>query len=330
MNDDRSIFTAEIMDGLSVKGRGYLEAALKIAEGTRLVDEGHAEMAHLDGKSGERGKHATAGGRRVDESSLVARTPKAPAKKAPAKKTIAAHAALRPKTNRSRRTVDEIRRDVERLLARDPEMGTEQVVRAVGGNSERTRKIAASAKRGDAATRVAPAAGGFGVLAPRCRRALEAIQADPWYNTSRVGKELFGDFAAGPPICKLLADAGMIWKVTRSGNPAHTGQSSSKSYEYWAADPNAKIDVTNVHVPRSPVKDPSAYFSTVDAAIKAAGGWASKQFLKNHLKLSPGPLNRVLSAMKKAGRVKVAWKKHNPAHKQPKNFERMQLYWETT
>lgn len=39
-----------IISMLSAKGKGYVEAALKIAEGQRLIDEGTREIAALDGK----------------------------------------------------------------------------------------------------------------------------------------------------------------------------------------------------------------------------------------------------------------------------------------
>lgn len=39
-----------IMNTLSAKGKGYVEATLKLAEGHRLIAEATIEMAHLDGK----------------------------------------------------------------------------------------------------------------------------------------------------------------------------------------------------------------------------------------------------------------------------------------
>jgi hypothetical protein len=54
-----------IINMLSAKGKGYVEAAMKIAEGQRLVSEGTLEMAHLDGKKLNAKKHMNAGGANV-------------------------------------------------------------------------------------------------------------------------------------------------------------------------------------------------------------------------------------------------------------------------
>ena len=116
--DADTLLPEGLLETLSVKGRLYVEAALEIAQGDALVkrgaelrDRGLAALDHLDGKSGERGKRSTAGGRRVDESSLVARASKAPAKKTLAKKTIAARGAREGAKKPSAKTVRD--RDAE-------------------------------------------------------------------------------------------------------------------------------------------------------------------------------------------------------------------------
>jgi predicted HTH transcriptional regulator len=51
-----------IISTLSAKGKGYVEAAMKIAEGLRLQNEGRLEMAHLDGKKISTKERMHAGG----------------------------------------------------------------------------------------------------------------------------------------------------------------------------------------------------------------------------------------------------------------------------
>lgn len=54
-----------IINTLSAKGKGYVEAAMKIAEGQRLMNEGTLEMAHLDGRKLKAKEHMNAGGANV-------------------------------------------------------------------------------------------------------------------------------------------------------------------------------------------------------------------------------------------------------------------------
>lgn len=123
--------TSDLLETVSVKGRGYLEAALKIIEGTRLIKEGEGEMAHLDGKS------RSAGGRQIDKTSLVTRA------RSKGTKTIAARTALRPKTaeRRSPRTEAEIRAAAALEMKKHPSMSLYRLIHVVGGSERRTRKI---------------------------------------------------------------------------------------------------------------------------------------------------------------------------------------------
>lgn len=67
-----------VLNGMSAKARGYLEAAMKLAEALRMKEEAELELAHLDGVKVKKSKHkARAGGR-------VAMPPK-PKKASPSK-----------------------------------------------------------------------------------------------------------------------------------------------------------------------------------------------------------------------------------------------------
>lgn len=273
-----------VIEMLSAKGKGYVEAAMKIAEGHKLVEEGTLEMAALDGKQ------INAGG--ADVLATV------------------------------------------RDLAR-PKVIDESVRAVLRGGDKTTRELAKGSSRITKRPTVlnktpTPAATDnrmFGAQAPRCKMALEAIQNDAWLTTSRVAKEVLGKYATAVKVCALLEKAGMIKLVEKANNPRHTGPMACRAFEYWEADPKARIDVVNMHVAGVPVKDPVVLYPAIEAAIKAAQGWASKRVLRGTTGLSPGPLNRVLKAMKKDGLIRTVWKKHNPAHKQP-SFGRNALYWE--
>jgi len=51
-----------VINMLSAKGKGYVEAALKIAQGQKLIEEGTLEIAALDGKQLKTKAHLHAGG----------------------------------------------------------------------------------------------------------------------------------------------------------------------------------------------------------------------------------------------------------------------------
>jgi hypothetical protein len=313
-----------VINMLSAKGKGYVEAAMKIAEGQRLMNEGTIEIAALDGKK----KILKAGGvdmlssvRDLAKPKITPEYLKTFLRAGPlSARDLAAKAGCAHET--ARRTLVE---------AEDPELQ-----RIGTGNktawtlSPASSRITKKTKVANKTTRRKKEPGDFGTQTPRCKMVLEAVQKDPWMTTTRIAKEVLGYHGAASTCCKLLEKAGMIWKVEKANNPAHTGQSVHRTLEYWEADPKAKIEVANMHVPRMQVKDPTTLYPAIEAAIRAANGWASKRFLENHTKLSGGPLNRVIKAMKKDGHIESVWKKHNPSHKQPKNFEREALYWELT
>lgn len=270
-----------VIDMLSAKGKGYVEAAMKIAHGQKLVEEGTIEIAALDGKKLAEGKNVNAGG--IDVLAVVRDL---------AKPKVASDTdALAPKSRINKR---------QTLL-------------------NKTMRRPAATPANDAM---------FGKQAPRCKMVLEAIQKDPWMNTTRITKEVLGNHATSAEVCAMLEKAGMIKLVDKANNPAHTGAIFHRAFEYWEADPEARIDVVNMHVARMTVRNPATLYPAIEAAIKSAKGWASKHMLKASTGLSDEPLNRVLKAMVKKGLIKAVWKKHNPAHKHPKNFERLALYWE--
>lgn len=316
---------------LSAKGKGYIEAVIKLTEGQRMVEEATIEIAALDGKKlkGSKGPtHMQAGGIIVTDSVRDLAKPKITPEYL---KTFLKDGPLSSRELAAKAGC--INETARRVLAaaNDP-----QIQRLGNGNktlwslAPSTGRINKKAKVANkTARRAKPKSDdGFNGQAPRCKMALEAIQNDAWMSTSRVAKEVLGNHATGVEVLGLLEKAGMIWKTKKAGNPAHTGQAHLREMEYWEADPKAKIEVVNMHVARMPVKDPTLLYPAIEAAIKAADGWASKRFLEAHTKLSGGPLNRVLKAMKKDGQIKTVKKKHNPAHKQPKNYEREALYWE--
>lgn len=82
-----------VIEMLSAKGKGYVEAAMKIAEGHKLVEEGTLEIAALDGKA------MKAGG--VDVTAVV-KDLASPKTKAKAKNKIKANMPQIPRSIRGK------------------------------------------------------------------------------------------------------------------------------------------------------------------------------------------------------------------------------------
>lgn len=307
---------------ISVRGRGYLEAFAKILEGQRLIDAGTLELRQLDGSGGK----SLSGEGGVDVTDTVMRLSKPIdvgalkdyLKDGPlASGELAARIGCNPDT-------------VRRALLEDGE------VQRIGVGSQSKWEL----REGSATKRVPPKTiapkvvrrpkkdPNFGVEAPRCKLVLEAVQKDPWFTTHRLTKEILRNHKTVVRVCDLLQKAGMLWKVEKTHNPAHTGMAHVRSQFYWTADPDAKIDVVNMHVPRAQVRNPEDFFPAVEEAIKAGNGWAGKKFIEKYTGLSFGPLRRVLEAMERDKLVKTVEKKNNPNHREPKNFNRMNTYWE--
>jgi hypothetical protein len=322
-----------VLGGISVRGRGYFEAVVKIAEGQRLVDEGKFELAQLDGKksgdkrqsaSGDGGIDVTAAVRKLGEKPYSAKIFKEFLEDGPLSSSdLAARAGCKAETARRIMTETD---GVHRI-------GTGAGVRWELDSKPSKTRIVRKATIANKTSRKSPSKnktspGDFGIEAPRCKMVLEAVQKNPWLNTSRIAKEVLGNHATAVEICDLLEKAGMIWKVEKANNPAHKGHGYDRTLTYWEADPKAKIEVVNMHVPRAIVRDVEAYFPAIEAAIRAGDGWTNKLHLKAHTGISEGPLDRILDAMKKQKRVKTVTKKHNPKHVLPKNYEKAHEYWE--
>jgi DNA-binding Lrp family transcriptional regulator len=331
MSEDIRI-SSDVLSTMSIKGRGYLEAAIKRAEALRLLAESDAELAHLDGRKpkSSKGYGGAGGGREVQLPKFK----------------LAASGKRSP----SKATVD----DLLKLLEKGP-LSTTEIAKAAGcsdshvrvafrddrrvgrigagnqinwtltGNGEKSTLRRKSSKT--VAHRTASRASGdvdFGDDALHCKMILEAIQADEWMTITRINHEVLTNQPRVVRVLKRLEHAGMISTVKKTGNPALP---HNRTGTYYQATPGAKVETTATHAPGCHV-DVEAQFDTVTAGIKNANGWANNRVLEAATNLSGEPLRRVLKAMKKQKRIKQVWKKHNPAHKQPKNFEREAQYWE--
>jgi len=130
-----------ILNALSAKGRGYVKAALKIAEGQRLVAEGEAEMRHLDdGVVGVVARKSNA--KRVKVKTKSA--PKAkPAPKIKAKQASSRAQKAKAKTTHApSRDEETLKADLIAAARKDGAVNLSQLIRTVGGNYVRTANFA--------------------------------------------------------------------------------------------------------------------------------------------------------------------------------------------
>lgn len=223
-----------VINMLSAKGKGYVEAALKIAEGQRLLDEGTNEIATLDGKRILKG-----GG--VDVLPIV--------------------------RDLARRSVSP--EYLKTLLARGP-LNSREIATQAGCSAKHAHSVLTSMT-------------GVHVTGTGNRVKWEITPA-----ASRITKR--------PKVANrtLRASKG---RKPRDWKPANTIKAEDR-------------------------------FDDVKRAIVGGKTWASKRVISRVTGISRLPLDRILAAMVRGGILVTKVKKHNPSHKQPKNYERAMTYWE--
>lgn len=230
-----------VLNNMSAKARGYLEAAMKLAEALRMKEEAEEELAQLDGRSvKKKTKYHSKPGGRVSAPKAIKRKKKTPSKVSA--EDLVARLQKRPMTSGElAKKVGCSDSHVRTLLADSTDVhrvGSGNRVQWAVTGFEVADKSKLSRRSTVANKMSLKSQHRKGFIQPEAKfeEVLKVIKdGDGWSNQVLIQKKTGLSLPVVTRVLKAMKRAQIVKAVTKANNPAHedSAKNFNKMMKYW-------------------------------------------------------------------------------------------------